>query len=89
MKSPKTNYMIIHPGEILKEDFIEDMNITVSILANEIGVEVDLINQIIEGKEGISEDMAFRLSKYYKTSVELWLNLQKNYELRKAGLKFK
>lgn len=77
----KMERMPIHPGEVLKYEFLEELNITQSKLAEDIHVPFPAINQIVNGKRGISVDMAFKLAKYFDTSVELWMNLQKNYEV--------
>lgn len=72
----------IHPGEILMEDFIEGFGITQNKLAVAIGVPPRRINEIVHGKRGITADTAVRLSKYFGTSAEFWMNLQSHYELR-------
>lgn len=72
----------IHPGEILMEDFIEGFGITQNKLAVAIGVPPRRINEIVHGKRGITADTALRLSKYFGTSAEFWMNLQMHYELR-------
>jgi addiction module HigA family antidote len=72
----------IHPGEILMEDFIEGFGITQNKLAVAIGVPPRRINEIVHGKRGITADTAIRLSRYFGTSEEFWMNLQSNYELR-------
>lgn len=73
---------LIHPGEILMEDFIEGFGITQNKLAVSIGVPPRRINEIVHGKRGITADTAIRLARYFGTSEELWMNLQSNYELR-------
>lgn len=72
----------IHPGEVLMEDFIEGFGITQNKLAVSIGVPPRRINEIVHGKRGITADTAVRLSKYFGTSAEFWMNLQSHYELR-------
>lgn len=74
----------IHPGEVLIEDFIRGFEITQHRLAIAIGVPPRRINEIVHGKRGISADTALRLSKYFGTTAEFWLNLQTHYELDKA-----
>lgn len=71
----------IHPGEVLLEDFINGFGITQHKLAVSIGVPPRRINEIVHGMRGISADTALRLSKYFGTSAEFWLNLQTHYEL--------
>ena len=72
----------IHPGEILMEDFIQGFGITQNKLAVSIGVPPRRINEIVHGKRGITADTTIRLTRYFGTSEELWMNLQSNYELR-------
>ncbi len=67
----------IHPGIILKEEFLDPNGLTFNQLALEIGVTVGRIFQIVEGKRGISKDTAYRLGKYFKTGSEFWFNLMK------------
>jgi antitoxin HigA-1 len=75
---------IIHPGEILKLDFLEPMNITPYRLSVDIGVAQTRMSEIINGKRGISADTAIRLSRYFGNSAQFWLNLQAGYDLRLA-----
>lgn len=74
----------IHPGEVLLEDFIKGFGITQNRLAVAIGVPPRRINEIVHGARGISADTALRLSKYFGTSAEFWINLQSYYELDRA-----
>lgn len=71
----------VHPGEVLWLDFMEPMGISQNRLAREIDVPPRRINEIIHGKRGITADTALRLSLFFGTSAELWLNLQADYEL--------
>jgi addiction module HigA family antidote len=72
----------IHPGEVLMEDFIKEFGITQNKLAVAIGVPPRRINEIVHGKRGITAGTAVRLSKYFGTTAEFWMNLQSHYELR-------
>ncbi|MDQ0094985.1 HigA family addiction module antitoxin [Paeniglutamicibacter psychrophenolicus] len=81
--TPEANLIeLIHPGEILVEDFIEGFGITQNKLAVSIGVPPRRINEIVHGKRGITADTAIRLARYFGTSEEFWMSLQSNYELR-------
>ena len=71
----------IHPGEILKEDFLDAMNISAYRLAKEINVSETRISEIIHGKRSITADTAIRFSKFFGTTAEFWLNLQNLYDL--------
>jgi len=64
------------------EDFIEGLGLTQNKLALSIGVPPRRINEIVHGKHGITADTALRLTKYFGTSEEFWMNLQSQYELR-------
>ena len=71
----------VHPGDILQEDFLEPMNITSYSLAKSIGVDQTRISQLIKGKRSFTADTALRLSKFFGTSAEFWLNAQSRYDL--------
>jgi addiction module HigA family antidote len=71
----------VHPGEVLMEDFIKGFEITQNRLAVAIGVPPRRINEIVHGKRSITADTALRLSKYFGTSAQFWLNLQDQYNL--------
>jgi addiction module HigA family antidote len=79
----------IHPGEVLLHDLIEPLGITQKSLAAELRTSFRTVNEIINGKRGISPDMALRLAKHFGMSPDFWLNAQKNYELQKAWQKNK
>lgn len=78
----KKKLMPIHPGEILQEEFLGSMSISQSQLARDIDVPHRRINEIVNGKRSITPDTALRLSVYFGTTAEFWMNLQVNYELR-------
>ena len=69
------------PGEVLKEDFLDAMGISAYELAKSIGVDPMRISRIIKGTRKITADTAIRLSKYFGTSAEFWINLQSLYDL--------
>jgi len=71
----------VHPGEVLLEEFIEEMEISQYRVATDIGVSPRRINEIVHGKRGISADTALRLARYFGTSERFWLNLQAQYDL--------
>ena len=75
----------IHPGEILDTEFLEPLNMSQNELAKQIGVPPRRINEIVLGKRGITADTAIRLSKFFGTSAQFWLNLQTNYDLGVAS----
>lgn len=71
----------IHPGEILSEEFLEPLEITQYRLAKDMNVPARRMNEIVHGTRAISVDTALRLSLYFKTSPQFWLNLQSRYDL--------
>lgn len=71
----------IHPGEILKEELLIPRGISQSQLAQKLKISFRRINEICQGKRPITMDTALRLSIYFGTSAELWLDLQRDYEL--------
>lgn len=71
----------VHPGEVLKQDFILPLGISQSQLAKEIGTTFRTINEIVNHRRNISPEMAIRLARYFGTSEELWLNLQNQHDL--------
>ena len=78
---------LIHPGEILLEEFLKPMNISQNQLAMDLHVPVPRINAIVKGTRSITADTALRLGKYFGTGPEFWCNLQSNYDLCKAAAK--
>ena len=74
----------IPPGEILLEEFMRPLGISQNKLARDLDVPVARINDIIHARRGISADTALRLSAYFQTTAEFWLNLQSRYELKAA-----
>ena len=71
----------IHPGEILSEEFLAPLEITQYRLAKDITVPPRRINEIVQGKRGISADTALRLAAYFGTTERFWINLQAHYDL--------
>lgn len=71
----------IHPGEVLKEEFLVPLNISAYRLAKDINIPQTRISEIIHGKRSITADTAIRFSKFFGTTAEFWLNLQNLYDL--------
>ena len=78
-------YITIHPGEILKEEFLDPLGVTPYRLAQELHVPVPRVNDIVLRKRGISADTALRLGRYFNLPPQFWLNLQTEYDLRVAA----
>jgi len=72
----------VTPGEILSDDFMKPMEISISQLARDIAVPPNRISNIVNGKEGIIADTALRLERYFGVEARFWLNLQSEYDLR-------
>lgn len=73
----------IHPGEILKDE-LDELMISASAFAKQLSVPANRITSIIKGKRSITADTALRLSRFFGTSPEFWLNLQASYDLKIA-----
>ncbi len=74
----------IHPGEMLREDFLVPMGLSANALAIAIGVPATRIGEIVNERRGISADTAIRLGRYFHMSAEFWMNLQSDYDLESA-----
>ena len=72
----------IKPGEILREDFMEPMDISINRLSRDLAVPPNRISEIVNGKRGITADTALRLERYFGIEAQFWLNLQSEYDLR-------
>jgi antitoxin HigA-1 len=71
----------VHPGEILKEEFLDPLSITQYRLAKDINVPPRRINEIVHGKRSISADTALRLGRFFGMAPQFWINLQAHYDL--------
>ncbi len=80
MKDKRKN-IISHPGEILKEEFLNEMDVSVYALSKAIGVPRSRINDIVLGRRGITADTAVRLGHFFGTDAESWINLQSHYDV--------
>ena len=76
----------IHPGEILREEFLEPMGITAYRLAKSVDVSQTRIGEILDGKRSITADTALRLGRFFGTTAQFWINLQTRYDLEEAEL---
>jgi len=82
-------HLPIHPGEVLREDFLVPLGLSEYRLAKDIGVPPRRINEIVKGKRGITADTALRLSRYFPWPAEVWLNLQSHFERQIAERELK
>jgi addiction module HigA family antidote len=71
----------IHPGEILKEEFMTPLGISVNRLSRDLSVPPNRISEIVNRKRGISAGTALRLARYFNTTAQFWMNLQSAYDL--------
>jgi antitoxin HigA-1 len=71
----------VHPGEVLLEDFLKPLALSQYRLAKALGIPESRISEIVNGSRSITADTALRLARYFRTSHELWLNLQDSYDI--------
>lgn len=76
--------MPIHPGEILREDFLVPLDMTQTELAEALHTSFRAINELVNEKRGVTTEMALKLSKYFGTTPQLWMQLQNEYDLYKT-----
>jgi len=76
----------VHPGEILRSEFLDPLGMSVNALAKALRVPTPRINDVVLGKRAISADTALRLGRYFGASAQFWLNLQNEYDLRHAAV---
>ncbi|HYK18501.1 MAG TPA: HigA family addiction module antitoxin [Bryobacteraceae bacterium] len=71
----------VHPGEVLREEFMGPMQISINALARGLNVPVSRVSKIVNEERAITPDTALRIARYFGTSAEFWLNLQSRYDL--------
>lgn len=74
----------IHPGEMLLEEFLKPMGLTQTEAARQLDIPLNRINELVLGKRGITADTALRLSRRFKTTPQLWMHLQADWDLHEA-----
>lgn len=84
LRNPKRQLPPIHPGEMLREEFLVPMGLSANALAIAIGVPATRIGEIVNERRGITADTALRLGRYFRMSAEFWMNLQSHYDLQHA-----
>jgi antitoxin HigA-1 len=80
-RDPKRMGAPVHPGEIILEEFLRPLGLSQAALARHLGISLVRINEIINGKRGISAETAWLLAEAFGTSPQFWINLQANYDL--------
>ena len=83
--NPRNGMRPVHPGEILRDE-LDALGLPANALANALDVPVNRVTMILNGQRGISADTALRLARYFGTTPQLWMNLQKTWELRRAEI---
>lgn len=78
------NMRPIHPGEIIKEEYLKPLSMSVNALALALRVPASRINDVVRQKRGVSIDTALRLARYFNTTSQFWMNLQISYDLKIA-----
>jgi addiction module HigA family antidote len=76
----------IHPGEVLKDEFLEPLGITAYRLSKDTFIPQTRISEILKGRRRITADSALRFAKYFGTSAKFWLGLQDDYDLEEEGI---
>ncbi|HET7584889.1 MAG TPA: HigA family addiction module antitoxin [Gemmatimonadaceae bacterium] len=92
MSIPNTRAMQrrpVHPGEMLREDFMPDYGLTVAALADSAGVSRQSVNELLRERRAVSPEMALRLSRLFGNSPEFWLNAQRAVDLWDAAQRLK
>jgi addiction module HigA family antidote len=82
-----TKFLNVHPGEILKEEFLEEMKITAYRLAKETNIPESNLSEIINGKRNITASISIKLGKFFELNPNFWLGLQNDYDIRKENHK--
>lgn len=75
----------IHPGEVLREEYLDPLDMSPNALAQALRVPATRIGEIVNERRSVTADTALRLARFFRTSPEFWMNLQAAYELRKAA----
>jgi addiction module HigA family antidote len=80
--NPKNKMRPIHPGEVLREEFLVPLGMSAHALAMELKVPAPRVNEIVRERRAVTPDTALRLARYFGTTPQFWLNLQTSYDLR-------
>ena len=79
----KNGMRAVHPGEVLRDE-LDELGLSANALSKALDVPVNRVTMILNGQRGVSADTALRLARYFGTTPQLWMNLQKTWELRRA-----
>ena len=80
----KNEMRAVHPGEVLHEDYLKPLGLSVNALAKALGVPTSRMNDIVHERRGVSADTALRLERYFGSDAQGWLNMQTAYDLKLA-----
>ena len=83
--TPRNGMRPVHPGEILREE-LDELGMSANALSKALDVPVNRVTSILNGQRGVTANTALRLARYFGTTPQLWLNLQKTWELRHAEI---
>lgn len=86
-KKTQTRIPNVHPGDVLLEDFLKPMAISQYRLAKEISVSESTVSDMVNGRRGVTADIALRLARFFGVSAQFWLNLQEMYDIEEAERK--
>ncbi|MEA3642619.1 MAG: HigA family addiction module antitoxin [Lamprobacter sp.] len=87
--TPTNGMRPVHPGEILREDFLDPLDLSVNALAVALRVPATRLHEIVKERRAISPDTALRLARYFGGDAQSWLNLQSSFDLRRAELELR
>lgn len=79
----------VHPGRFLESRFLKPLALSQDALARELGISRRRVNEIVNGRRGLTADTALRLARYFRTGPELWLHLQAAWDLHRAELEYR
>jgi addiction module HigA family antidote len=88
MTMVKNKMRPVHPGEILREEYLVPLKMSVNALALALNVPATRIHEIVKERRGITADTAYRLARYFDSTPEFWLNLQTAYDLKTLPARF-
>ncbi len=84
IQAPKNGMRPVHPGEVLREDFLKPLGMSANALATALKVPASRVNDIVLERRGVTVDTAMRLTRYFGGDVQTWMNLQVAYEIKSA-----
>ena len=83
-RDPRVLGPAVHPGEMLLEEFLKPLGMSQVEAARALGMSVNRLNELVRGRRGVTADTALRLARFFKTTPQVWMHLQANWELHQA-----